>query len=205
MLISLLPPWKGTSKEIRPVVVLKKTVELRKDLKSGKWQFKLTLKRTVKKIRLGCCLHYSRLEKGNDGIWSSRAAGRKQEAGTTGRATLDPLCPRLTWSDLFWTVFILRWNYNNSGFSFPKLPVSEEIVLPGYDKHNATKYYTTYNALSLLIHTHAYLIIPLNQQPKNIVHKCIVVNWLLINQTKTKQTNPFPRSDESLMSSANSI
>ena len=33
----------------------------------------------------------------------------------------------------------------------------------------------------------------------------IVVNRLFINQTKTKQTNPFPRSDESLMSSANSI
>ena len=35
--------------------------------------------------------------------------------------------------------------------------------------------------------------------------RCIVVNRLHINQTKTKQTNPFPRSDESLMSSVNSI
>ena len=33
----------------------------------------------------------------------------------------------------------------------------------------------------------------------------IVVNRLFINQTKTKQTNPFPGSEESLMSSANSI
>ena len=31
----------------------------------------------------------------------------------------------------------------------------------------------------------------------------IIVNWLLINQKKSKQT-PFPRRDESLMMSANS-
>ena len=28
-------------------------------------------------------------------------------------------------------------------------------------------------------------------------YECIVVNQLLITQTKTKQTNPIPRSDES--------
>ena len=33
----------------------------------------------------------------------------------------------------------------------------------------------------------------------------IVVDWLLITQTKTKQTNPIPKNDESLMLSANSI
>ena len=32
----------------------------------------------------------------------------------------------------------------------------------------------------------------------------IVVDRLLITQTKTKQTNPIPKNDESLMSSANS-
>ena len=33
----------------------------------------------------------------------------------------------------------------------------------------------------------------------------IVVDRLLITLTKTKQTNPIPKNDESLMSSANSI
>ena len=43
------------------------------------------------------------------------------------------------------------------------------------------------------------------EQKKYYEYIDIVVNQLLINQTKTKPTNPFPRRDESLMLSANSI